>query len=255
MHERSILAIILIASSLSLPAIGQAATEGQDDLLSRGLHERVFQLEDGAAIRYSLAVPTLEPDDTVPLVLALHYGGEVTPYYSMGYLRLLAGPGFAVLSPIIIAPDCPGRGWTDPESERAVLALLDHALENWPVDPKRVVVTGFSMGGGGTWFMAGKHPERFSAAVPVAGWPAAKLDGSVPIYAVHGGRDEVVALEPTTKAIAELREKGATAELVVIEGLTHYQTESYVAPLIDAAEWVRKRWADAPATIDQRSER
>ena len=59
----------------------------------------------------------------------------------------------------------------------------------------------------------------------------------------------------TQAVIAELREKGATAELVVIQGLTHYETAMYVAPVIDAAEWVRKIWADAPTTTDQRRER
>ena len=39
------------------------------------------------------------------------------------------------------------------------------------VDMKRIAVTGFSVGGTGSWHFAAKYPERFSAAIPVAGRP------------------------------------------------------------------------------------
>jgi predicted peptidase len=209
----------------------------------QGIHEAEFELDDGRTLRYSLAVPEIAEGTLAPLVLALHYGGEVTPYISMGFLKQFAAPGFASLSPVIVAPDCPGRGWEDPDSERAVLALLDHVLEHWPVDSGRVVITGFSMGGGGTWYMVARHPDRFSVAVPVAGWPAAEPDGSVPVYAIHGELDDRVKVGPTEKAIAALQKKGAQATLVIAKDLPHYQTSRYAVPLMDAANWIEAYWA------------
>jgi predicted peptidase len=204
-----------------------------------------LRLDGGDSLRYSLHVPKIPAGDKVPLLLALHYGGEVTPYYSMHFLKTFALPPFRQMKCIIIAPDCPGRGWTDPLSEKAVLALVNHALASWPVDPDRTAVTGFSMGGTGTWFMASRHPGLFRAAVPVAGRPAGEPDPAVPIYAIHSRQDEIVELEPAELAVGKLREMGGIAELELISGATHYQTPRFVVPLITAARWVEHIWSGA----------
>lgn len=78
---------------------------------------------------------------------------------------------------------------------------------------------------------------------PVAGSPVGEPDGSVPIYAIHGSLDEIVPLGPTRRAIEALRARGASAELVVVHGLAHYDTAMYVGPLREAAEWVEGIWA------------
>jgi len=210
--------------------------------LTRGFHQLEFATDDGGTLRCSLWVPPLEDGSTVPLVVALHYGGEVTRYYSMGFIRSLVVPGMKTLGAIIVAPDCPGNGWTDPISERSVLALTQYAIRHWPVDRRRVVVTGYSLGGIGTWFLASRHPEIFSAAVPVAGRPVGDAEIRVPVYAINGRRDEVIDLEPTRRVIEALRAKGARVELIVVKGPTHYQTEGFVAPLKEAVTWLRQLW-------------
>lgn len=47
---------------------------------------------------------------------------------------------------------------------------LDHALAHYPLDPARVSVRGFSMGGAATWHIAAHHAGRWSAAAPGAGF-------------------------------------------------------------------------------------
>ncbi len=208
-----------------------------------GLHRRELALPEGTTLRYSVSIPAIEPGARVPLVLALHYGGEVTPHYGEDYLELLVLPGLAGFPALLVAPDCPGRGgWTDPTSEAALLALLDHAVAEWPVDRDRVVITGYSLGGGGTWAMIGRHPERFCAAIPMAGWPDPDhpADGSVPIYAIHARDDEVISIEPTRTAIAELHRRGKPAQLLSVVGASHYQTAAFVEPLTTAVAWLEK---------------
>ncbi|HWA86239.1 MAG TPA: hypothetical protein VG710_08465, partial [Opitutus sp.] len=51
------------------------------------------------------------------------------------------------------------EGWSMIESE--LLAILDATVANFRGDPARVYLTGYSTGGFGTWYLAGKHPERF----------------------------------------------------------------------------------------------
>jgi len=242
--------IAALSACLSFLAPGasslRAEAPGQGKPLAPGFHRLEFAVGEDRSLRCSLWVPSLEEESPVPLVLALHWGGEVTPYFSMGFLGSLAVPGLEKLGAIIVAPDCPGESWTDPISERVVLALLDYAVSNWPVDRRRIVVTGYSMGGIGTWFFASRHPEWFSAAVPMAGRPEGGADVRVPIYAIHGRRDGVIDLEPTRRAIERLRPTGVPVELVVVKGPGHYQTREYVEPLKDAVAWLRRLWDSDP---------
>jgi pimeloyl-ACP methyl ester carboxylesterase len=50
------------------------------------------------------------------------------------------------------------------------LEALEFVLQNFPVDPDRVYLTGHSMGGHGTWHIGLKHADRFAAIAPSAGW-------------------------------------------------------------------------------------
>ena len=45
-----------------------------------GIYEELLERPDGSVLRYALSIPKdYEPDKPRPLVLALHYGGNVTP--------------------------------------------------------------------------------------------------------------------------------------------------------------------------------
>lgn len=59
--------------------------------------------------------------------------------------------------------------WNTVHGERFILTLIEIAKAQYGVDPDRVYVMGFSMGGTGSWFMAGRHPDLFAGAAPCAG--------------------------------------------------------------------------------------
>jgi dienelactone hydrolase len=84
-------------------------------------------------------------------------------------LQILVRPALAELGAIIVAPDSLGGGWESAENERAVNQLLDAVLASYSIDTKKITITGFSMGGSGTWHVAAKFPQRFTAAIPMAG--------------------------------------------------------------------------------------
>ena len=58
-----------------------------------------------------------------------------------------------------------GYGW----NASILSALLDEIVERYRVDLDRIHVTGFSMGGYGTWALAMHTPNRFASLVPVCG--------------------------------------------------------------------------------------
>src|SRR5688572_28512351 len=99
------------------------------------------------------------------------------------------------------------------------------------------------MGGSGTWHFAGKFPERFAAAIPIAGRPgAADGYGRVPVLAVHSRSDELVPLEPTVQRIEALKRAGVNASLILLDRPTHFQTGAHADGLKQAVPWIRDVW-------------
>lgn len=108
-------------------------------------------------------------------------------------------------------PQGPPDGW--PRLEQELLALLDQALARYRADPRRVYLTGLSYGGFGTWYLASRHPERFAAIAPVAGWGHPALmpplaERQTPVWVFAGGRDPLVRLRHFFPGLNELERLG-----------------------------------------------
>ena len=107
-----------------------------------------------------------------PLILFLHGAGErgtdpqdITRYSIPAFLTTTPDFPFVVLS-----PQSPPDNWWSNQVD-VLNVLLNQIQVTYAVDPRRVYLTGQSMGGYGTWAMALKYPTRFAAIVPVAsGW-------------------------------------------------------------------------------------
>ena len=213
-----------------------------------GIYEQVKTTESGTSLRYTISIPeSFSSDQPAPLILALHYGGQVTPFYGKGLLIQLIEPALLDLGAIIVAPDCPGAGWANKTSESAVMALLNRIMKNYKIDNKRVLVTGYSMGGVGTWYFAARYSQVFSAAIPVSGVPPPEtiaMIKDIPVYVIHSPQDEVFPIGQTEKAVAKLKSKGVSARLVAIEGIGHYQIPRFVESLRAAIPWIKQVWGN-----------
>ncbi len=158
-------------------------------------------------------------------------------------MQILIGPALAGLGAIIVAPDSVRGDWRTAENDRAVNALLDMVLANYAIDKQKIVVTGYSMGGTGSWHFAEKFPQRFSAAIPVAGRPPASASGwRLPVLAIHSHDDQVAPFGPTEARIAELQSAGVNAKLIALTGITHYETNRFRGALLQAIPWLHQVW-------------
>jgi predicted peptidase len=206
-------------------------------------------MPDGSSVLYAISIPAdYDPSQPRPLVLALHPGGDRVPYYGGGFMRQIVAPALHDLRPIMVAPDCPSRAWTDPAAEQAVMALLQNVFDNYAVDRRRVLVTGFSLGGRGTWFMASRHPDLFTAAIPIAGSPGNEpVDrlGSMPTYIIHSRDDEVVPFEPAERTARELEQLGRIVRFDALRDVGHFQMGGYIDALRRAGRWVTDQWTRA----------
>src|ERR1700693_788772 len=240
------LCTIVVYAILSLLPIGVAAQVASGPpVFIPGLHNLELQRVDEPAIRYAISVPrNYSPSTPVPLILALHFGVRGDAAGAGGdVVQILIGPALAGLGAIIVAPDSVRGDWSSPENEKAVNALLDMVLASYSIDQKKVAVTGFSMGGAGSWHFAEKFPERFSAAIPVAGRPPASASGwRLPVLAIHSRDDQVAPFDPTEARIAELQKAGLNAKLIPLTGITHYETSRFRNALRQAVPWLREVW-------------
>ncbi len=130
---------------------------------------------------------------------------------------------------IVLSPLCPeGEYWTDTE---AVIALLDEVMNKYAVDASRVYLTGHSMGGFGTWYLAYKHPEKFAAIAPMSApmvitrW-ASRLK-EMPIWAFHGEKDELVPVSDTQDLVHALTALGNDVRLTILPNRDHYILDAY----------------------------
>lgn len=113
---------------------------------------------------------------------------------------------------IVVSPQSPRT--TGVWNLNDTAGMLRYALNTYRVDPKRVYVTGVSMGGGGTWsLMAGSYTyggqtiraaTQIAAAIPIAtgaksttsntGICAGIVSSNVAIWAFHNSGDPIAAL-------------------------------------------------------------
>jgi predicted peptidase len=230
--------VVVVALLLS------ASVYGQDKIPVRspGMHDEVLAQKDGPAIHYAISVPKGYHGEPVPLILALHFGGDPQGA-GRAMLEILIQPALGELGAVIIAPDSLGGGWSTAGNEHGVNALLAAVESSYAIDRKKVIVTGFSMGGQGTWYWADKYPERFSAAVPVSGTPTASAaTWRLPVFAVHSRDDQVQPIAPTEQRIAELKKRGINAQMVVLNGIAHFETYKFVGGLRQAVPWIQEIW-------------
>jgi predicted peptidase len=134
-------------------------------------------------------------------------------------------------------------GWNRIEDD--LLTMLDLVQANYQADENRVYLSGLSYGGFGTWYMAGKHPERFAAINPIVGWgdpdqmgPIAEY--KIPVWAFSGGRDRVVETKYFYAGINKLEELGLKVRYTIHEDLGH-DTWKRVYAGEDIYEWFLSR--------------
>jgi predicted esterase len=191
---------------------------------------KTFQRSGGHPISYSLFSPKKEAGK-LPLVVCLHGVGGSTQAANVAASRKIQdqNPCF------VMAPACNpklarwvARSMRGNKSYRSVMPELMEAIDDLvtrlPIDPRRIYITGQSMGGVGTWGTISTHPNRFAAAAPVCGmWPtenAAKLK-HLPIWAFHGEKDTTVPVKGSRDMVAAIKQAGGSPKYTEFPGVGH----------------------------------
>jgi predicted peptidase len=137
---------------------------------------------------------------------------------------------------VVVSPQAsPGSAWWHNDQLLVLNALLEEVLETYPIDPARVYLTGLSMGGYGSWYLATRYPDRFAAMISISGsgyrttaLPAAdvvcKLN-ALPIWAIHGAEDQISAVGINERVVSSYQQRcGQEVRWTLYPDSGHFET-------------------------------
>ncbi|UII30735.1 hypothetical protein LVD17_20795 [Fulvivirga ulvae] len=154
----------------------------------------VRYLPDEAAFKY--------PENKIhPLIIFLGGNGEVAPPGEIKVIQNGSIPKYIDSGHdvpfIVIAPEHNEEDW----DVAFIHEVVEFAMENYSTDPSRVIITGMSGGGIGTFNYAISHPEIPAAIVPISGEgdvDAVCVLSDMAVWAFHNTNDPKV---PTSGSI------------------------------------------------------
>ncbi|GAA0878076.1 hypothetical protein GCM10009119_10440 [Algoriphagus jejuensis] len=219
----ALLLILILGINLATESYGVTHVSERTKAIAEPFETRRFVNEDGDTLLYRLLLPKYyDPGKRYPMVICLHGGAgwgtdNIRQFDGSLFARLLANTAnrekFAAF---VFVPQCPpGSSWGNLPDLPAIDSLVFESIEaleaEFSIDQSRLYVVGHSLGGYGTWNFIGKHPEKFAAAIPVAGEGDLKQAENmleVPIWAFHGANDRNVPVSGSRDMIAAIRKAG-----------------------------------------------
>lgn len=213
-------------------------TPGQQ---ARRLRQEITRV---VTLNYLLFLPSKYPADGKqqwPLMLFLHGAGErgndLDRVKKHGPPKLVAR---RKAFPFVVAsPQCrPDERWR-PED---LTVLLDDLVKRYRIDEDRIYVTGLSMGGYGTWALAGASPERFAAIAPICGGgqradARAIAQAKLPTWVFHGAKDQTVPLEESQRLVDIMKRYDGDPQFTIYPKARHDSwTATYANPKL--YEWL-----------------
>jgi predicted peptidase len=208
------LKLLVLVLGLCGVSLAFARAGGKDE---RGFLDRIYKDADGDEAKYVLFVPhDYKGTKAYPLILFLHGSGESG---DDGKKQVKVGLGPAVQKDektfpfFVIFPQSQERNWNaDADDAQRAMRILELVQKEYKIDPKRVCLTGLSMGGSGTWSLAVKYPDKWAAIVPICGGggyrrQAAKIK-QIPCWCFHGDADKAVKVDHSRNMIKALKAAG-----------------------------------------------
>jgi predicted esterase len=183
-----------------------------------------------------------------PLILWLHGSGNYPPLEKrnphdglIGWAEKQDGFPFVVLA-------LQSFGWWE---SPAVAEFVQRALADYRVDPDRVYLMGFSMGGYGTWQAIVDYPELFAAAVPIGGGKGQEQEvariAELPVWIFNGEADYATRIEDARLMSDSLHAVGGRVRLTTFPGLDHLGSPGAAWSTPGLWEWLLQQKRGAPS--------
>ena len=255
-------------------AILDAILEGEEPPLEKhGRLERAYLADnDGSAQPYQLYVPeSYDGAEPFGLLVYLHgYSPDLNRENWVRYMYADVLDSYAEQTrSIMVMPFA--RSNTDFQGcgEDDVMRAIREVRADYRIEPDRVVLSGYSMGGMGVWTIGAHYPHEFAALLPMSsradfylwkGIEPAEIPGfkrklaeqefganllgnyrHLPIFMMHGNEDYGIPVRQSRRMHERLEEAGMDARYVELEGQGHlfFYREQQTRP--ELVEWIRSR--------------
>lgn len=182
-----------------------------------------------------------EMKENLPLIVQLHGAGERGDGSNLEAVEI---HGFSnvitddrEVACVLVEPRCPADSFWAAQVP-FIKDFILKIIEEYRCDRNRVYLTGLSMGGYGTWFTAMAYPDMFAAIAPCCGggmpWNAGVL--TMPVWAFHGAKDEVVFPYETENMIRGMQNAGLDPKLTIFPEYGHNSWEKAFSE--ELLEWL-----------------
>ena len=225
------LARFAVPSLFLIAALATPAGAVEDAALGK------YRTNDALAVPYrAIETPGRIGDEKIPLIVFLHGDWQdgtdneaQLAGYGNGSMELIDRAIAGGVPIVYAAPQTTGAYWPPERVE----AVVHDALKRWPIDPRRVILTGISDGATGVWDALKTWPQCFAAGVPMSGMT--ELTGlatirDVPEWIFHGDADNDTNVE-TGYGGAMVGSRAVVRELRAVGGApvyTEYPNEQHV---------------------------
>ena len=244
-RRRSLIPAIAFAVAAALLAVAPAVAKK----IETGFLDRTMTVAT-TEYKYQVFVPdNWTPKKKWPVILFLHGAGERG---DDGLIQTEVGIGTAIrryrgrFPAIVVMPQCrKDVWWTDSAMGDVAMAAVAEAQKEFHGDSARIYLTGLSMGGYGTWYLAGKYPGKFAAIAPICGGilmpdlsrkqspddskpyvqAAGKIGKSTPVWIFHGGDDPVVPVAESQRMAAAMKALDDEVRYTEYPGVGHNSWE------------------------------
>ncbi|KIC94889.1 alpha/beta hydrolase-fold protein [Flavihumibacter solisilvae] len=244
-------------------------------------YSRTFISNIDGSLQYYAVTPTSGKPDNAALFLSVHGAGVE----AIGQARAYKPKDWGNL---IAATNRRPRGFNWEDWGRLdALEVLNIGLNQFKPDPRKIYLTGHSMGGHGTWFLGATYPDKWAAIAPCAGYPTLKgygsADGLVPdnssvpieqmllrssnqsdvprlaenykqlgVYIFHGDSDRVVSVNYARQMRAQLGGFHSDMSYYEYPGGSHWFGDHSVdwKPIFDFFQWHQSKADSAVNEID-----
>lgn len=214
----------------STPAASMTDSREHGRFLSREL-----VLNHGVVHRYQVFVPSRKAGGERPALIVFLHGSGERGDDNREQVEVGLGPVIRErmdeFPAIVVFPQMHDDQVDADRFPATVLAMLDRSEAEFGADPKRILLTGVSMGGYVSYELALMQPDRFAAMVPICGGydppkaydaeriaalggalsldDAARKMRGIPFWIFHGADDDVVPPRYSRDMSAGLKRAGA----------------------------------------------
>jgi len=216
-------------SAVAVSYLAHQDTRSRKSSLIPGKHACTFNryIQRGQSCLYWITLPQgyNEQEKKWPMIIYLHPSS--LQGHDLSMIRTPIPPDVDEIKKdfpfVVLSPQCPDE--YDAWPGDLVVALVDEAVKLYNVDARRVYVTGFSLGGRGSWSVAVDYPEVFAAVAPVAGsYGQPERIGrikDVPVWVFHGDSDRLLPIGPVRDMVQDLRDSGGNVRFTIYKGAGH----------------------------------